>query len=178
MQMSDFTVEELKMKIPSKKECFEVGKGQTTLKQRGPLPYNFITISTDVKFIGGFAFADWRNLKYIFIPDSVTNIGNYSFTNCYNLQFVRMSTNVKEIPQDCFYNCINLKSIENFEHVEVIGFRAFQACKNLDLSLDTVKEIHYNFFRNNAFRKCSKEMQEKYKDWKEMQTMRNFCLSD
>jgi len=53
-------------------------------------------IKSGTRFIGGYAFAGYDNLKYIIIPSSVTSIGDYAFKQCTSLSSV--ACRAKKVP--------------------------------------------------------------------------------
>lgn len=84
-----------------------------------------------VKYIGGLAFQENRNLTSISIPEGVTKIMKSSFYNCTSLSSVTIPRGVFEIEERAFYNCTNLTSIIIPNSVVKIGDNAFANCTSL-----------------------------------------------
>ena len=61
-----------------------------------------ITILSNIKEIGKYAFCKYRNLESITIPTSVTKICSYAFENCYNLETLIIPPSVIEIEDKAF----------------------------------------------------------------------------
>ena len=56
-----------------------------------------------VTSIGSHAFANWRMLTSVTIPNSVTSIEVYAFYDCYSLTYVTISNSVTSIEENAFY---------------------------------------------------------------------------
>ena len=85
----------------------------------------------EVKWIGGFAFSDCKNLTEITIPDSVTEIGSFAFYRCTSLSKVQLSNGLTKIDNYAFYYCTSLTEITIPDSVTEIGYSAFRGCINL-----------------------------------------------
>lgn len=108
-----------------------------------------VTISEGVKEICSGAFLRCENLTEITIPNSVTVIGSMAFSEC-GIGEITIPDGVKTIRSGAFCGCKNLTGLTFSEGVEVIGSQAFCDCEKLtELALpDSVKEIGLDAFRN------------------------------
>jgi hypothetical protein len=61
--------------------------------------------------IGDEAFADFRNLRGIVLPDSVERIGSKAFHNCESLSSLTLPTVLKDLEADAFEGCGALKAL-------------------------------------------------------------------
>ena len=85
----------------------------------------------EVKWIGGFAFSDCKNLTEITIPDSVTEIGSFAFYRCTSLSKVQLSNGLTKIDNYAFYYCTSLTEITIPDSVTEIGKSVFSGCSSL-----------------------------------------------
>ena len=110
---------------------------------------NKVTISEGVKEIYSGAFLRCENLTEITIPNSVTVIGSMAFSEC-RISEIIIPGSVKTIRSGAFGSCKNLAGLTFSEGVEVIDSQAFCECEKLtELTLpDSVKEIGLDAFRN------------------------------
>lgn len=69
-----------------------------------------VTLS-NVKSIGGGAFASCTSLIGIAIPDSVTSIGEYAFGECDSLTSITIPDSVKSVGSSAFSGCDTLTEI-------------------------------------------------------------------
>lgn len=101
--------------------------------------------------IGGWAFANQKNIKSISIPAGVTEIGTYAFKGCSGLSRVSMSSGVKKLAEGAFRDCTSLSSIHIPETVTEIGTDAFYGCISM-----TTASIPASVTRigSYAFRDC------------------------
>jgi len=100
--------------------------------------------------IGLTAFANYKNLTSVIIPDSVINIGLFAFYNCTNLTNVIIGNSVTDIGFKAFYNCASLNNITIPNSVKSIGHWAFIECINLTrVTFESL--INLSFFHTNAF---------------------------
>ena len=88
-------------------------------------------IRQGTKVICDEAFAEFKYLSSITIPDSVTLIGDEAFSRCESLSFITIPNSVTHIGDRAFYWCNNLSSITIPDSVTHIGDWAFQGCKSL-----------------------------------------------
>ena len=93
------------------------------------ITYNGKTYS--VTKIGGYAFADCKDLKSVTIPESVTSIDWYAFVNCSSLTAITIPSSVTNIGDHAFFNCSNLASITIPGSVRNLGRFAFCDCSSL-----------------------------------------------
>ena len=87
-------------------------------------------ISSNVWYIGDYAFYGCEGLKELNLPSSIKSIGDWSFDRCDSLTSVELPTSVYYIGYGAFSNC---RSLQRFsaEEVEYIGMFAFAACHKL-----------------------------------------------
>lgn len=89
-----------------------------------------IIINSGVTGLGDYAFAQFRNLETVSIPDTVTKIGTATFYECNSLQKVTLPSSVKTIGDYAFFNCYSITNISLGE-VEQIGNYTFAQCNGL-----------------------------------------------
>ena len=132
-----------------------------------------ITIPSNVKFIGDYAFAYCSylekinlsdgletlgestficcsSLKTITLPNTVKNIGESSFSECKNLKEVVLSDSLIHLPDYLFSYCESLENIVIPDSVSSIGESVFQGCSNLkfvDLS-SSMTEVGTEMFHS------------------------------
>lgn len=90
-----------------------------------------VTFEGDVQSIGDYAFQSCSALEEIVLPDSITEIGNYTFRYCRHLKSVRLGANTTTIGAEAFMQCTQLASIEFPDAVTYIGQSAFGYCEAL-----------------------------------------------
>jgi hypothetical protein len=88
------------------------------------------TIPNSVENIGDHAFAERKDLKNIFIPESVIGIGPFAFSGS-GLSTITIPRSVTSIGEAAFYGCSELSSITIPDGVNSIGERAFSYCPQL-----------------------------------------------
>ncbi|MBQ8495923.1 MAG: leucine-rich repeat protein [Clostridia bacterium] len=86
------------------------------------------------------AFAS-NDFTEIVIPDSVKYIGGAAFSECRNLVNISLPIGITEIADSLFYNCTSLMSVIVPENVTSIGNRAFFNCQALT-ELVIPKSVH------------------------------------
>ena len=89
-----------------------------------------ITIPDTVTSIGSYAFSGCSSLTSVTIPDGVTSIGSYAF-ECSGLTSITIPDTVTSIGNYTFYNCRSLTSITIPNSVTNIGEYAFSGCSGL-----------------------------------------------
>ena len=94
------------------------------------------------------AFAGYKNIRSVTIPDSVVDIGPKAFYGCGNLESIDIPNGVVSIGSMAFCDCTSLKEVIVPFSVEEIGERAFCGCSNLEnvLILGNIKEIEPYIF--------------------------------
>ena len=90
-----------------------------------------VDIGNNVTIIGGYAFADCKNLSAVTLPISVKEIKFSAFRNCININSFIVPGNVKEIGDNAFNGCTNLSYIRLPEGINEIINNAFMNCTNL-----------------------------------------------
>lgn len=73
------------------------------------------------------AFAGFRNLKSVNIPEGITLIGERAFNGCESLETVNLPKTLKTIGFSAFNMCKNLKSVTIYSGVEMIERNAFDS---------------------------------------------------
>eukprot|EP01052_Picozoa_sp_SAG31_P006677 SAG31_NODE_309_length_17949_cov_11.083361_7_plen_653_part_00 len=111
-----------------------------------------VAIPDSVTQIGFHAFAGCSSLASVAIPDSVTQIGKYAFEGCSSLASVAIPDSVTEIGERAFFRCSSLASVAIPDSVTEIDARVFYGCSSLAsvAILDSVIEIG-----ESAFCECS-----------------------
>ncbi|PKK95950.1 MAG: hypothetical protein CVV59_01010 [Tenericutes bacterium HGW-Tenericutes-4] len=104
----------------------------------------------EVMQIGREAFADCKNLKFVFIPETIKTIEQSAFVRCVNLEIVHINAGLERISYNAFRRCENIKQI------------------TLPIS---VREIE-----PNAFKDSSKIAIKAYKIWTKNYIMRSYLL--
>ncbi len=100
--------------------------------------------------IGTLAFASFRALTEVQIPDSVTELGQYSFFYT-GLTAASIPAGISEVPQGAFAWCFNLSELTLSDGLTVIGPSAFEGCHLRKLRIpETVTTIG-----DSAFRECT-----------------------
>ena len=108
-----------------------------------------ITIPNTIESIGGGAFENCVNLKYISLPPSVKEIGGSMCKGCTSLSEIKLNTTITEIPGDAFYGCTSLHEVVMTSGVKKIGVGAFQNCSTLvSVDLGLVEIIGHSAFAN------------------------------
>ena len=108
-----------------------------------------ITIPNTIESIGGGAFENCVNLKYISLPPSVKEIGGSMCKGCTSLSEIKLNTTITEIPGDAFYGCTSLHEVVMTSGVKKIGVGAFQNCSTLvSVDLGLVEIIGPSAFAN------------------------------
>ena len=92
------------------------------------------SVSSVVKKIGMYAFADCVNLTSVTLPSGVEEIADSAFTGCKNLQKVTISESaeIQSIGVHAFSDCTSLKIITIPSNVGFIGDYAFYGCTSLE----------------------------------------------
>lgn len=112
---------------------------------------NSIIPTTDnVKYIGGSAFKNNRDLTSIFIPDNIIAIRDNAFVGCSSLSKVTLSQNLKEIGVGAFSECSSLESLLLPDSLESIEYYSFSNCTSLTTMIipKNVKELGTFAFSN------------------------------
>ena len=73
------------------------------------------------------AFAGFRNLKSVTIPEGITIIGKTAFNGCESLESINLPRSLKTIGFRAFSMCKNLKSVTIYNGVEMIEKGAFDS---------------------------------------------------
>lgn len=85
----------------------------------------------DVQSVGDYAFQSCSALEEVVLPDSVTEIGDYTFRYCRHLRSVSLGAKTTTIGSEAFMQCTQLSSIEFPDTVTYIGQSAFGYCESL-----------------------------------------------
>ncbi len=122
------------------------------------LPNNYRTANYAIY---KYAFAYYRRLTSVKIPDGVTSIGVGAFYDCENLTSVTLPDSITAIEASTFSQCASLPSIIIPDSVTSIGYSAFYACRNLTSvtlgkSVTTIGNTTFPFGDSSVFFGCSK----------------------
>ena len=85
----------------------------------------------DGVFSVGNAFAYYKQLISVTMPDSVVNIGSGAFADCSSLNSITFSENLVSIGGSAFSGCTRLSNVEIPKTVRSIGESAFADCTSL-----------------------------------------------
>ena len=108
-----------------------------------PSTYNGLPVKT----VARQAFKYYKNLRYVYIPDSVTTIGAEAFFHCEALAKVRMPKNVKNIYTLAFSGCKSLTSLTLPNGLEIISSAVFSSSGLTSINIpDSVTTIEYQAF--------------------------------
>ena len=80
-----------------------------------PFPKNKVkklVIRSGVTEINIAAFAKFKNLESVTLPDSLTRIKKYAFVGCKKLKKIRIPDNVKWVGDECFWQCRSLEKVK------------------------------------------------------------------
>lgn len=131
------------------------GSGAMTdyTEQTIPWPANKVKsleISSDITYIGNYAFYGCVLLGTVELPNGVEEIGESAFRYCNILTDVSMPSSVKKIGENAFGWCVSLKNVKIPQELETIDDYAFYYCTSMT-SFDipsTVKSIGKGVFYN------------------------------
>ena len=91
-----------------------------------------VRLSSDVKNIGDYTFADCAGLTSVEIPEGITTIGYEAFMHCSGLTSISLPASLEKIGERAFSHCSGLSSsITIPENVTIIGYDAFAYCDKL-----------------------------------------------
>lgn len=90
-----------------------------------------ITISSNIKTIGKYAFTGCSNLKSVTFEGDVESIGDYAFQSCSSLTSINLPNTVTEIGKYTFRYCRHLTSVTLGDNTVSIGEEAFMQCTRL-----------------------------------------------
>ena len=115
-----------------------------------------ITLSSNVKTIGEYAFADCKDLLTIDNWDnSVETIASHAFENCTKMNLTSNNSDsddndnkVTSIGGYAFKNCESLNTL-SFKHIRTINESTFENCKSLEkIDVRIIESIGLNAFKN------------------------------
>ncbi len=84
-----------------------------------------------LKYIGNYAFKDFKGLTEITMPDSVTSTGMAVFQNCYGLRKAKLSENLTILNYNVFVECHTLSEVIVSKNVETVYGGLFRYCRYL-----------------------------------------------
>ncbi len=90
-----------------------------------------VTLNTEIKAIGEYAFVGCRSLASFAIPATITEIGNSTFKNCSSLASITLPAGITSIGSAAFNGCDALTEITIPAAVATIGDEAFASCDKL-----------------------------------------------
>ncbi|MGN1444144.1 MAG: leucine-rich repeat domain-containing protein, partial [Acutalibacteraceae bacterium] len=143
-----------------------------------------VVVKSGITAIGNFAFASFKNLVSVSIPDTVTSIGRCAFYLCYRLKSITIPSSVTTIKDAAFmYSGLTaitlpdgIKEIESFTFfgaditaisipngVTSIGYSAFSECFDLEKlsvpdSVTTIEDDAFYFCEKLSDIKISKNL--------------------
>ncbi len=108
----------------------------------------FQDIPDSVKYIGEYAFAERKCLKYLLLPDFINTIESHAFFKCSNLQWVSTIHFINRIAEFAFSEC-GFRRFNFPDNIPTIDNMAFANCPNLyTISCPTNIPIRNNIFQN------------------------------
>ena len=100
-----------------------------------PFPKNKVkklVIKSGITEINIAAFAKFKNLESVTLPDSLTRIKKYAFVGCKSLKKIRIPNSVKWMGDECFWQCRSLEKVRIGKSVARIGQLPFYQCPQLN----------------------------------------------
>ena len=91
---------------------------------------NDLVIPEGVTIIRPYAFAGYRMLGDVMIPDSVTELGYCAFYES-GISSVSVGNGVSYIDNDTFQDCTSLETVTLGSGIQEIGYEAFEGCEKL-----------------------------------------------
>jgi len=125
--LTSLSVETGNLYFEMKNDCLiEIGKGRII---KG---LSNATIPTDeeICFVENFAFYG-QTFENFIVPDNITKLGGYAFANCKNLKTITLSKNMEYIDSFTFVSCEKLETVNITENIKAIYPKAFDRCANL-----------------------------------------------
>ena len=114
--------------------------------------------SSNLSYIGRYAFSNNTKLETVVIPQSLKYISNNAFYACSMLEQVEFDNNglLESIGDEAFMNCTNLRSITTSINLKSIGNKAFYNCIalesfNVDNSVENLIFIGCDAFTNAPY---------------------------
>lgn len=140
---------------------YGAGKMRDYMNTRKPAWFEYkdeigeIQITSEVKHVGSYAFAECQNVKKvsfsdrvesigdnafaycngitdIVFPNSLTDIGRFAFMGCRSISEVNIPDRVHNLSGGIFCDCTNLKSVILPEELIYMGESSFARCSNLE----------------------------------------------
>lgn len=112
-----------------------------------------VSITSSVKTIADYVFAECANLQSVTLPDGLEKIGAGVFYGCAKLKSITLPTNITTITESMFDGCSSLSSITIKGKITTIGNRAMYGCAEIE-SLEFSDVL--GSIGNNAFYGCAK----------------------
>ncbi len=132
----------------------------------------------DLKAIPHAAFAGWRGVEVLTIPEGVKEIGSYAFRGCSHIKTIVFPKSLETIAADAFSDCIGLEELVLPKKLEKIGNYAFSHCDSLKrvyfpdsledmadgafVGIRTMEEWHFNSL--DTYFRCNKLADAAYQD--------------
>lgn len=91
-----------------------------------------MTLTSEVKTVGSFAFRDQATLESMTLPKSVVEVGYNSFYNCPSLSSIELNEGLQTIGYMAFVHCDALVSVKIPQSVVKLGTSAFVLCRSLE----------------------------------------------
>lgn len=95
-----------------------------------------VTIPNTVNSIGSHAFTGCSSLESVIIPNGVVSIGYRAFEDCFGLKFLVIGSGITKIIDEAFRGCSKLKYVTMTYSVENIGTCAFVSC-------NAISDVYY-----------------------------------
>ena len=89
------------------------------------LTIDAVEIEQGVTNVGGYAFADHRELRQISLPEGLVSIDECAFENCTSLGTVALPESLRTIGDAAFYYCSSLNAVSLPDGLQTIGEEAF-----------------------------------------------------
>lgn len=127
--------------------------GSVAYGYKGTLSENMeLDIKDGTIGIADGAFASFKELSSVTLPESMTNIGNEAFSGCTGLTSITIPDGVKRIGSLVFQGCSSLKALVIPESMSTISRGSFAGCSGLT-SITIPESV--TIISDDAFFECS-----------------------
>lgn len=107
-----------------------------------------LVVEYGIKEIGKEAFANWTELKVVYLFGGSQEVGDYAFRACSQLRYVYMVDEIIDLGKGVFSGCEKLCGIQLSEGITVLKEDTFAGCKALGVVglPESLKEIEKGVF--------------------------------